>query len=147
MRNVPAGMNICGIPSVDETRWFTGSSVWVGKTVEMIVCGVDVELTVGGMLVGNGVAVDSITGTRVAVQAERRREARTMKFFIEANYMSLRGEAKRQQIHLLLKVVPSSLRLSLPLRPRDRSTLSLRSARAKRYGAAPTKFSAYNASS
>src|SRR5215207_5384734 len=144
MRNVPAGINTCGIPSVDETRWFTGSSVWVGTTVEMIVCGVDVELTVGGMLVGSGVAVDSITGIWVAVQAERRRrEARTMKFFIESNYMSLRGEAKRQQIHLLLKVVPSSLRLSLPLRLRDRSTLSLRSARAKRYGAAPTKFSAY----
>jgi hypothetical protein len=43
-----------------------------------------------GVFVGNGVAVDSITGDGAAVQALSRMKAATMIFFIEGNYMSSR---------------------------------------------------------
>jgi hypothetical protein len=75
---------------MDETRWFINSSVGVCVTLGIVASIVEVRITIGGVLVGRAVDVDSITGTSVAVQAVRRTRRIAMGLFIEGNYMSLR---------------------------------------------------------
>jgi hypothetical protein len=48
-----------------------------------------VKMTAGGVSVGSGIAVGSITGAGVGAQAVKRINAATMNFFIEDNYMSV----------------------------------------------------------
>ena len=72
---------------MEETRWFIVS--WVGICVAVGGIGsvVEVGLIVGGGVVRRAVAVDSVTGTFVAVQAVRNRNATMIHLFIASNYM------------------------------------------------------------
>jgi hypothetical protein len=54
----------------------------VGRTEGTIASTVEVEIAVGGILVGTGVDVDSMAVPAVAVQALRNRKETMMKFFI-----------------------------------------------------------------
>src|SRR5688500_528317 len=75
IRNVPAGIYTCGIPSIGETRSFAASSTVgeaseVGATVAVGGLAVTDGITVGGIV---GRRVDSTTGICVCAQAERRK--------------------------------------------------------------------------
>ena len=128
-----------------ELRCVRTSSVGTDVGVNTIASIVDVGITVGGVSVdverGIGVEVNSTTGAGAAVQAPSRKTA-TMSFFIAGNYMSL-----------ALPVVASQATFSflhpaeiLPRRFDGRTDEHCPSA-PKTYGVAPTKLSAYKASS
>jgi len=74
----------------------------VGATVGRIVSRVGGGAVVGGILVEIAVAVESVTGAGVAVQAVRRNKKMAMNFFMGKDYMSLRGGAERRRSNLLL---------------------------------------------
>jgi hypothetical protein len=82
------------MPSTEETCSFMNSAVGetsaVGTTVGMIVSTVEAGIVVGGILVGNGVDVDSIAEASLEVHAVRRNKETMMNFFIMNNYMLMR---------------------------------------------------------
>jgi hypothetical protein len=105
---------------------------------------VGVGIIAGEVFVGRAVEVDSIPGTSVAVQAARRK-ATMMSFFIEGNYMlhvvARRSEATTKQSPLTITYSsPNFLSKQEIASPAARNDMNL-------YGVAPTKLSAYNASS
>src|SRR5688572_12019397 len=84
MRNVPAGINTCGIPSTVDTRSFTNSAVgktsFVGVTVGTMLSTVEVTMAVGTSE-GSGVDIDSTVGGAPAHAAKMNKRA-GMIFFI-----------------------------------------------------------------
>ena len=129
------------MPSTAEICSFTNSAVGeasaVGITVGMIVSAVEVGIAVGGIVVGNGVDLDSVAGIFVVVQAVRRNKETMMNFFMMAiicqcDRFALSGAVgaveARQLIVLRLRCAPLRTKVFC-------------------YGVAPTKLSAYNASS
>jgi hypothetical protein len=81
---------------MEEARWFIAS--WVGICVAVGGIGsvVEVGTTVGGEFVGRAVAVGSVTGTAVSVQAVRNRNATMIHLFIASNYMPVHVIARRR---------------------------------------------------
>jgi len=129
------------MPSRGETRRVAGASVTVGVIVGTIAASVEVGMAVGGTIAAEGVAVDRVTGAPVVVQAVRRSKETMMNFFIMNNYMSLRARKAKQttpRISLLSDQVAllTALACGASVARNDMG-----------YGVAPTKFSAYNASS
>lgn len=125
------------MPSTDETCSFTDSAVGetsaVGTTVGIIVSTVELGIAVEGILVGNGVDVDSIAETSLAVQAVRRKRKTIMNFFM----IAILAQAA---VCIASLWDPGGNYSSVPA-PRT----ALRAFMF--YGVAPTKFSAYSASS
>jgi hypothetical protein len=67
----------------------------IAEAVGRMVSIVEVGMAVGGTLVGSGVGVNATIGGLSGIQAVRKDRAVIMSFFIQGNYMSLRGRAQR----------------------------------------------------
>lgn len=156
------------MPSTGETRCVRSSGVEEGSAVCVTVGGVVSTGVVGEaptrVFVGSGIEVGSITGACVRAQAVRKIKATTMKFFITSNYMSVHVVAKRStstrvSVNSAIMQHPVTQkgfgceRILLKRRLLACAACSTRESRrfAARndtgYGVAPTKLSAYSASS